>query len=259
MLKNHPERVCVNFTLDFEPQVGYARRLSEAVEAVQGRLASEHWVSTAERYFLREPTKRFFLSIEFARLSFMGLGLDEWMSGLNDFVSLYRMALEKMGVQKLKRMGFRTQAFIPVDMTHSEISELMFGSFLVEPKELETICGKPDDVLVQLHGTYKGLKTQTVIAPVTAEQAAKCFMANPNLEQLLEPRLYDTGLKDFRDRIAKDCLIVDNDLSQTDVTPDAIQAFARDSLDAADKITEATVYRLKRKQTKTGGRNGNPR
>jgi hypothetical protein len=259
MLKNHPERVCVNFGLDFEAQVGYARRLSEAVEAVQGRFASKYWACTTERYFLREPTKRFFLSIEFARLGFMGLGLGAWMSGLNDFVSLYQMALEKMGVQKLKRMGFKTQAFIPVDMKHNEISDLMFGSFLVDPKELETICGKPDDVLVQLHGSYKGLKTQTVIAPVTAEQAATAFMANPNLELLLEPKLYDTGLKDFRDRIAMDCLIVDNDLSQTDVTPDAIQSFARDSLDVADKITEAAVYRLMRRQTKKGGKNGNPR
>src|SRR4051812_35513626 len=106
MLKSHPDRVCVNFALDFEPQIGYARRLSETVESVQGRISAKHWASSADRYFLREPEKRFFLSFEFARFGFTGLGLNAWMSGLSDNVSLFRMALEKMGVQKLKRMGF---------------------------------------------------------------------------------------------------------------------------------------------------------
>jgi hypothetical protein len=257
MLKKYPDRVFVNFGLDFEAQIGYARKLSEAAEAVQGRLAIKKWSYTTERYVLRVVEKRYYLSLDFARFGFTGLGLDAWMSGLNDHVALFRLGLEKMGVQKLKRAGFKAQAFIPLDMTHAETCELMFGSFLVEAKELESICGKPEDLLVQLHGNYKGLKTQTIIAPVNAEQSAQSFIANGNLELLIEPRLFDTGLKDFRDRIAKDCLLVDSDLSRTDVTPDAIQAFAKDSLEAAGQIAEATVYRLKRMLTKRGGRNGN--
>lgn len=258
MLKEYPDRVCVGFTLDFEAQIGYARWLSETIEAVQARLPTKLWACSTERYFLRQPENRLFVSFEYARFGFMGLGLDAWMSGLDDYVSLFRMALERMGVEKLKRMSFRTQSFLPVGMTHSETCELMFGSFLVEAKELETICGKPNDLLVQLHGTYKGLITRTVIAPVNTEQAVESFINNPNLELMLEPKLYDTGLKDFRDRIATDCLIVEGDLSQTDTTTDAIQVFARDSLNAADKIAAAVVHRLKRKLTKTGGKYGNP-
>ena len=257
MLKEHPNSVFVSFALDFEAQIGYARRLSEAAEAVQGRLSVKYWSCTRERYFLRDTEKRSSVSLEFNRFGYMGLGLGGWRSGVNDYVSLFKLGLERMGVQKLTRMGFKAQAFISVDMTHREICELMFGSFLVEAKDLETICGKPEDVLVQLHGSYKGLKTQTIIAPVNAEQSAQTFMSNPALELLFEPKLYDSGLKDFRDRIARDCLIVDSDLSQSDATPDAIQDFARESLEAAEQIAEATVYRLKRMQRKRGTRNGN--
>ena len=256
MLKEHSNRICVFFALDFEAQLGYARRLSEAAEAVQGRFSAKHWSCSTERYFLRDTSNRFFLSLEYARFGYTGLGLNAWVDGIGSFADYFRVGLEKMGVQKLRRIGFKAQAFIPVEMSHHEICELMFGSFLVEAKDLEPICGKPDDLLIQLHGTHRGLKTQTVIAPVNAEQAVQSFTATPNLEFLAESKLYDNGIKEFRDRIAHDCLIVDSDISRNDLTPREIQGFARDALDAAEYISEAVVFRLKRMRRRKGERNG---
>lgn len=259
MLKEHPDRVFVNFAVDFDAQIGYARRLSEAVEAVHGRLPTKQWACTTERYYLRDIEKRFVLSLEFARIGFTSLGLDTWTTRMTEFVSLFKLGLDTMGVEKLKRVGFKTQAFIATGMSHSEMCDLMFGSFLVEAKELENVCGKPTDTLVQLHGTHKGMRTLTVITPANSEQSAQSFMANPGLDLLVEPKLYDTGLRDFRDRIPKECLLIENDLFQLDPAPSDIQGFARESLEASEDIAEAVIFKLKRIQGRRGGRNGNPK
>ena len=75
-------------------------------------------------------------------------------------------------------------------------------------------------------------------------------MGQPGLELLIESKFYDTGLKEARDRIAHDCLLIDTDLSRQDVTPEFINPFVRDSLEAADFIAENCVALLTSKRLK---------
>jgi hypothetical protein len=246
MLRMHPNRVCTIFAVDFEPQIGYVRSLPEAVDEVQRRLSVKHWACGPDKYILRNTDQRYFLMFEVSRFTFASLGLGVWISDNRGFIDLYKMALERMRIAQLKRIGFRTQAFMNLEMSHPEICELMFGSYLVPAKELESVCGKPDDLLVQLHGTYKDMKTRTILAPVTSDQAVQHFISNNALDLFVEPRLFDTGALEFRNRIAQDGLIVDSDLFIEKTTTDQIQTFTKDSLEASDQIAQAAVYRVKR-------------
>jgi len=128
----------------------------------------------------------------------------------------------------------------------------MFGSYLVPAAELRDVCGTLEDVLVQLHGDHGDMKLQLVLAPMTADQAGKQFMATNNLESFLEPKLVDTGVKEFKDRIGTECFYVSADLSREDVSAAEISLFLKHALDAADLITEAAVQRLKSLQFKKG-------
>lgn len=157
-----------------------------------------------------------------------------------------------MGVKSLKRIGFKVSAFLLIGMSHKEICDLLPGSYLAPKMELEPVCGKLEDAWVQLHGGYKSLKLQLVIAPMTREQTSQQFMATPNLEQFLEPKYLDTGVKDFRDRLASDCFFLDVDVFRTDVPTNELLFFLKEALEGVEKVAENAVQRLKSMRPKRG-------
>jgi hypothetical protein len=252
MLKTHAEQVCTYFAVDFEPILGAVPKLAEAAEAVQARLKAPHWASTTWGYILRDTVRRRILALDYRRCVFQTLGLEGWQKDLDENAAIIRQGLDRLGVARLKRIGFQTQAFLPIGMVQREMADLMFGSYLVPAEELREVCGKLEDVLVQLHGEREGMKLQLIVAPMTADQAVQQFQLFPNLENFLEPKYFDVGLKEFKDRIAQDCLLVLADLFRTDVTATEVTPFSRRSLDAADIITDAAVQKLKSLRLKKG-------
>lgn len=75
MLKDHSERVCTFFAADYEPQIGFATRLSEAAEAIQGKLSAPHWGFGTGGYLLRVPADRFIFFWTFDGLLVKPLGM----------------------------------------------------------------------------------------------------------------------------------------------------------------------------------------
>jgi hypothetical protein len=84
-------------------------------------------------------------------------------------------------------MGFKAVAFLPLGMTHAEMCDLLFGSFLLPASDLQDIANEPEDALVQIHSSYKNMKTVLVVAPMTVEQAARQLC--PRLGSRLQNRL----------------------------------------------------------------------
>jgi hypothetical protein len=149
MVTRNPDRVVVQFAVNFNPQIRFQQFMIEVAASAQDRLKVNHWGFGPEIYILRDTEKRFFIAFGHNRIGFLS-----------------------------------------------------------------------------------------------------SFMNNANLDQLVEPKLFDTGLKEFRDRIAMDCLLFDIDLSLENATLERISDFTKQSLEAADDIAEATVARLKRLPTK---------
>ena len=245
MLESHSKRICTFFAVDYHPQIGYATKLSEAVQSIQGKLNAPHWGFGQAAYVLRNPEQRFLLTMDFRRIGCQTLYLDTWEKGLDDYGSLVRMALDKIGIKTVKRLGFKTVAFLPLGMSHAEMCDLVFGSFLLPASDLQDIANDPEDALVQIHGSYKNMKTVLVVAPMTVEQAARQFMATPNLEHFIEPKLLDTGAKEFRDRLDSDCFFVDVDMFRTDAQVSDLPFFLKDSLQGALHLSEQAVRRLR--------------
>ncbi len=256
MLTDHPERSCWFFAADYQPEVGFLKSLPDAAEVLQKKLDTLAWGTTTPNngYFFRVPARKLIFSIDLQRLFAQGIGLHSWQSSLNDFASMFRSALEKAGVKALKRVGFKVWSFSRTEMSHSEMADLMFGSFLVPRQELGGLYGNTDDALVLIHGSHGDMKLQLTVAPMNAEQVAQQVSQISNLEHFSEPKFFDAGLKEFRDRVVGDCLFVDLDLFRQDVDCSDVLSFTRNSLTAADEVVTATVRRLKHLQVKRKGR-----
>jgi hypothetical protein len=241
------------FAADYQPEVGFMKRLPDAAEILRAALKTQNWGTTAASgYFVRDLTKRLFFTIDLQRLGGQAIGVQAWESSLNDYASAFRHILEQLGVKTLKRIGFRVQTFVPTGMSHAEMVDLSYGSFLAPAQELKDICGKPEDALAQLHGAFEDMKLQLIIAPMNSEHVNLQIGAVPNLEHFLESRFFDSGLKEFRERVMSDCLFIDIDLSRQNYNYADVLVFMRESFRAADTVATLAIERLKSLRKKRG-------
>jgi hypothetical protein len=179
------------------------------------------------------------------RIQWQTLELSVWQEKRENWIAVTETALKALGVDSLKRIGFKVVSFIPLQMSHAEMSQLMFGSYLMPSAELEQVFAEPTDPLLQVTGKQAGLDYQLVLTPTNRRQTSEGFLSMPNLELLLENRFLDTGVKEFHDRVTDDdSLLFDIDLSKKDVPTSVMKEFATESLATADKIADACVSRL---------------
>lgn len=253
MLKKHSDRICTYFKVDYEPQLG--TRLAEAGDTIYKEFSPPQFgLGAASNHVFSWPSERYFLALSFQSIAWQGLGLSHWADNREKHVKSIRTALDTLGVVKLKRIGFKVSAYLPLEMSHQELCDLMFGSFLAPADEWSDMWGDSVDPWLSLEGERNGLKYVTTVSPMNTQQIKSVFRQNKNLERFVEDKFLDTGVKDFQNRItANDCLFFDIDLSQTDVDVNVLDSLTRDSLTQAEQVAEWCVRRL-RSQPAVGGK-----
>ena len=155
-----------------------------------------------------------------------------------------RKALEAVNVKKIAQVSLRCKGYFYVKMSHPEIVEAMFGSYLLPRQDLANVSASLDDVVVRLDGTEGASKFELTIAPQTAEQVKGDFFSWPNIDFLNEPRSRNNPPMDFLSRIDRDCLNVECLLYRKDVAPEDVIHFMRRAPSQADGIAERSVNHL---------------
>ena len=244
MLSKHPNRVCTFFAVDYEPRPGV--KLAETAESIYAKHAPLRGGVTGEiEYAFGWPDERTLMVLNFGRIAWQTLGLSEWQDSLQEHVAVTKGALDSIGVTEFKRIGFKVQAYLSLGMSHAELNQLMFGSFLMPMEELDGVCGEPSDALVQLHGRKDDFEYALLLSGMSNEQISKSFLAISRLEFFLGDKFLDTTIKDFHDYLVKtDGLYFDLDLYRRAAPADTLEEFARSSLATSDHFAEACVQRL---------------
>ena len=83
----------------------------------------------------------------------------------------------------------------------------------------------------------------------------QAFLATPNLDAFVEPKLLDTCVKDHYELgVSRDCLNLSIELVKDDVPVNAIRSFVERSLQGAEEIAEGTVLRIRalKRETEKG-------
>lgn len=245
VLRLYADHAVTHFAASFEPQIAYAKKLPGLAEAVLKRSKAPHWSATSEKYLIRETNKKFFYHFDHQVFLCQTLGLDPWLANFDDHIDVMSLAFNKMEVTRIKRLGFQITIHLPLEMSHPEMCDLLFGSYLVDRAGLSAIYGRMEDLLLQLHGSYKGIKSQTTIAPQTVEQSRRTFLSTGNLEAFVEPKFLDTCIKEHYERISKECLSLVIDMSKGDTAVSVFRSTLKDSLEGAQEIADGTVLRIK--------------
>ena len=140
VLRLHADRAVTYYSAHFDPQITYAKKLPNIADTVMKR-SRPHWASTAEKYMIRETNKKFIYHFDHQIFFCQTLGLDPWIANFDDHVEVMSIAFSKMDVTRMKRLGFRVSIQLPFEMSHLEMCDLLFGSYLVQREELTAIYG----------------------------------------------------------------------------------------------------------------------
>ena len=243
----------------FEPQIGFAKKLPNIAEALLRRIKTPHWQSTGPSYLIRATENRYIYHFDFQLFFCQTLGLDPWINNLSNHKEAFSLALNKMDVTRLKYLNFKITTQLPLQMLHLEMCDLVSASYLLNLDGLKSIHGELDDILLQIHGKRNGMNSQTVIAPQTSEQAQKAFIGIGNLDSFVEPKFVDTKVNDHLKKISVDCLTLIVDISKHNAPVGDLSNFFDESLEEAEKIVEGTVLRVKGLKPKGTDGDGTPK
>jgi hypothetical protein len=246
MLEKYADRSRTFFAADYEPQLG--NELADVAKEIRENHKPDSVKLGTKSYNFGWPSKRQVCILNPTRIALQTLGLSAWKENQSTLESMIRAAVKRLGIDKFKRLGFKVSTFIPLSMTHAEMCELMFGSFLSSKDKLEQICGRSIDPLVQIEGEHGDMRYILVISPMTAEQITRGLSVTPNLDLFLEDKYLDTGVKDFLGRVQQsDAFHFDIDLFRRDVGASTLKEFLKSSMEKADLIAEACVRNLQSK------------
>jgi len=245
MLKDHSTRICSYFAVDFEPCLD--ARVAEAAEKIRAQFKPQEINARVPfSYLFRWPSQRYLATLDVRRFACQSLGLTPWNDNLTKHLDMIKVGLDTVRATEFARIGFKVSAYLPLSMSHAELSDLMFGSFLASAQDLDCIFGEHVDPLLQMHGEKDGFKYVLTVTPMNPEQIANNFRQHGNLEHFLEDRFLDTAVKRFQEDItSSDCLYFDIDLFQQKVSPDRLREFAKSSLAQAERMADMCVRFLR--------------
>jgi hypothetical protein len=179
-------------------------------------------------------------NIPSTRIAFQTLGLDVWRNGLKDFKGQSQLAASEFGATVIKRIGFKVVVFFPQSMTHDEMSDLFFGTFLSQVEEWQQVCDSPTDPMIQMHGNVDGMKLQLFITSMNTEQAMSTLTQSASLDRYVKNHVDDPTAIDFtRKLLVSPSFMVDLDLSKEAAAVSELTEFFDRSLQAADKVIAA--------------------
>ena len=250
MLAKNADRTCTYFAIDYEPLVG--PKLGELAGQICAKYKPDNLgMAIPTAYSFGWPGKKSLLTMGVKRIAWQSLGLSQWQERLKDDGAMFRSSIEVLGVKEIKRIGFKVTAFLPLQMSHAELCNLMFGSFMAPLEELETVLGHPKDPLFHVEGEYDGFEYLLDLTAVSKAQITQAFHSIPNLDHFVSDKFLDCSLRDFHDRIAaSDCVSFDIDLFQKNVAAASLETFLKSSFSKAEEMADKCVRRLQCKPLK---------
>ena len=87
VLVSHGDVAMVFFAAHFEPQIAFAKKLPNVVEAVMKHVKAPHWAATGDnKYLIRETDKKFFYLFGHNIFYCQTLGLEPWTANVDGHV-----------------------------------------------------------------------------------------------------------------------------------------------------------------------------
>jgi hypothetical protein len=180
------------------------------------------------------------------RFACQTLGLDVWRGELSTFIKSVRETLTFLEVTSVKRIGFKVYSFLNQEMSHAELADLFFGTYLCVADDLSCICDKPADPSFTLSDAERsGMGLHFRLTAATPEQSLQALSSIVNSEQFAKKGTLDTTVRNFFDTIVSSAsLLIEVDLFQENVDAGDTDSFMKKSLREVDEIVLASQAKL---------------
>lgn len=245
MFDEHPNHLIVVSLCEFTPQIDFATRLAESAKQCYTTVGSKHWNVTQNSFTLRQTEgDRYLFLADFRRVVCHTFGWRAWKAKREAFDSATSYMLEKFDAAKVK-MVTKTTFFAQLGMTHSEIVDLMFDSFLPERGVVETLYSMPSyDAAVHYYFNGPGSsKVRIGLFPCTPQDAESHLNTQP--VDLFSATKYDAELAAWLENLKRDSLMIDIEHTFEELDRNAVAAERMRAISALQDATVASVGKLR--------------
>jgi hypothetical protein len=247
MATSYDERSLAFFGVEFPPDLGLrlpdlATKLHESLKPDNvafraGQIYTFQWQSIDQIFIINHN-----------KIAWHSLGLKAWRDRLPACSDAVALALDTLGVTTLKRIGFKLVAFRPQAMSHAELGDLFFDSFVGSRDRWTQVIDRPNDPMIQMSGERDSFKVVLHVSAMNCEQAQASFIAMPGLDAFDYPRLASSRIERFYDRLGEGAFLwVDVDLFHEQSAASEAREFIEKSLSAAVETIEKAWRTLQSK------------
>jgi hypothetical protein len=166
------------------------------------------------------------------------LTLKPWQDAATAVAEAASAILSTLGVTELLRINFRGTGFLDLGMSHEEMVDQLFGSYLPERAQFAGLGTKLYDQIVGLWGERDGRRFRLQLTPQKGEDVVTTFKNIPNLGAFTDDRLAETQVQDAAFAVGSGpAMNVDAEVFAEKASVTQAPVFARDGLKWVDDLT----------------------
>ena len=250
MLDKQQSRCTVLAQCIFEPDLCYLSHLPTVLAHIQKNVRGQkldmpHWNVNAQRAILRNPNEGVVLAADHKSVQVETLGLKHWSANQDKYTNILGEMLHCYEVTTCKMLRLDICVFLDVGMSHAEIADLFFDSFLPGHDRYASLGIQFDDSYTRLIGSRGNDRVSLHLAPMKAEEVTEEVKRKQNISMFTKDLPFDDTLKRWHDDVARDCFHIRIENARMDASVRELNAFFSDATSFFRKTAEELVNLLK--------------
>ncbi len=208
VLSERSQHIVVIARLSFDPNIRFLQVIANGAEKYLSITQFPEWQSNGQHILFRSKEVPFFFHVDYRSVQSQSLGYNEWTKQKPKVLKFFSQVLHDFKIEVNLELEFQVFCFLDTKMTHTEMAELMFGSFLPLKENLPKSLLESDDGRAVLEINNRNRSIHVAIGPLTKKQAVDKVNAVPNLAVFNSELELRTTVDGFRRSVERECLEV---------------------------------------------------
>lgn len=240
MLAERSQSIVVLVRVSFDANIRFLQVVANGAEKFLALTGMKEWQSNGQNILFRRKDDPVFFYLDHTGGQCGTLGFNTWLKNKETTLKLFAELCReyKLGTVALE---MRLYCFFDLQMTHAEMGDLMFGSFLPTRESLPECFATPKDGQAVFESDSANRFFWFEIGPLTVEQTSSRFTSIPNMGIFSVSPLLDTTIEDFHRPIRKEnlhvCLRIKNKNIPVEKLPQELSAIESE----ADRVISDAV------------------
>lgn len=230
----------ITIAVDFPPQPGFIRRLSEISERICEKLKLKEWAIQAQRSSLFREDNMVVYTIDHRSMNVRIKDEGCLAEGAQGCFDAIKFTVEAYELSKVDNLSVVHESLVDIGMSHQEMSDLGRTNYLNNP---DSVLDGTNDWQVSFISNIDTTSTRVEVSPMTPSDALKQYQQLISIGGVNDA-IWEIGLANIAATITQDRLFVRYIKINKEASKHDIPRLISKSLEEAKSSTNTAIDRL---------------